>query len=111
MQRAPREGIAIRPYGLRDVTALFEAARESVEMVYPWLPWCHPGYTLDEAKAWVEQQVRAFESREQFEFVIVSAEGAFLGGCGLNQIDRINRRANLGYWVRSSAAGRGVATG
>jgi len=110
MQRAPRAAIAIRPYEFRDVAALFEAASESVEMVYPWLPWCHPGYALDEAKAWVEQQVRAFESRQQFEFVIVSAEGAFLGGCGLNQIDQANRRANLGYWVRSSAAGQGVAT-
>jgi RimJ/RimL family protein N-acetyltransferase len=28
----------------------------------------------------------------------------------LNQIDALNQRANLGYWVRSSAAGRGVAT-
>ena len=35
---------------------------------------------------------------------------AYLGGCGLNQIDHANGRANLGYWVRSSAVGRGVAT-
>ncbi|HEX9142703.1 MAG TPA: GNAT family protein, partial [Candidatus Binatia bacterium] len=34
----------------------------------------------------------------------------FLGGCGLNQIEEENHRANLGYWVRSSAIGRGVAT-
>jgi len=34
----------------------------------------------------------------------------FLGGCGLNYLDRFNRRANLGYWVRASETGRGVAT-
>ncbi len=34
----------------------------------------------------------------------------FLGGCGLNQINRVNRFANLGYWVRTSQAGHGVAT-
>ena len=28
----------------------------------------------------------------------------------VNQIDDINRRANVGYWVRSSATGRGFAT-
>ena len=32
-----------------------------------------------------------------------------MGGCGLNQIDGENRRANLGYWVRTSATGQGVA--
>ncbi|MBI4220354.1 MAG: GNAT family N-acetyltransferase, partial [Chloroflexi bacterium] len=36
--------------------------------------------------------------------------GQFLGGCGLNGLDPTNRRANLFYWVRSSATGRGVAT-
>src|SRR5262249_18704500 len=29
---------------------------------------------------------------------------------GLNQLDGLNRRANLGYWVRSTATRRGVAT-
>ena len=55
-------------------------------------------------------QVPAFEQRTAFEFAIVSGDGRYLGGCGLNQIDRANSRANLGYWVRRSAAGRGVAT-
>ena len=32
-----------------------------------------------------------------------------LGGCGINQINRIHRFGNLGYWVRSSQTGRGVA--
>ena len=32
-----------------------------------------------------------------------------LGGCGINQINPMQRLANLGYWVRTSATGRGVA--
>ena len=42
--------------------------------------------------------------------VMLDFDGRYLGGCGLNQIDALNQRANLGYWVRSSAAGKGVAT-
>lgn len=102
--------VAIRPYEPGDAPALHEAALESVESIHPWMSWCHPGFRLEEAQAWVERQVPAFQSGEQFEFVIVSGEGTLLGACGLNQIDRANRRANLGYWVRSSAAGKGVAT-
>ena len=34
---------------------------------------------------------------------------AFLGGCGINGINREDGYANLGYWVRRSAMGQGVA--
>src|SRR5690606_27508035 len=33
----------------------------------------------------------------------------FLGSCGLNHIDAAVGVANLGYWVRTRATGRGVA--
>ncbi len=104
------EDIAIRPYTLDDAPRLFEAARESTAEVYPWLPWCRPEYSLAEAQEWVEKQVRQSAERVEFPFAIVSADGRFLGGCGLNQIDPIHRRANLGYWVRTSATRRGVAS-
>ena len=42
---------------------------------------------------------------------IERADGRILGSCGLNRLDRPNGTANLGYWVRASASGQGVATG
>jgi ribosomal-protein-serine acetyltransferase len=102
--------VAIRPYAVNDAPAVWEAARESIGELQPWMPWCHPGYSLDEARSWLELQVRAFEQSTAFEFAIVAADGKYLGACGLNQIDTLNHRANLGYWVRTSASRRGVAT-
>jgi RimJ/RimL family protein N-acetyltransferase len=102
--------IVLRPYTLDDAPELFEAARESSGEVYLWLPWCHPEYTPAEAQEWIARQIPLFAERTGFSFVIAGAGGEFLGGCGLNQIDPIHRRANLGYWVRTSAAGRGIAT-
>ena len=101
--------IEIRPYQARDAAAFHEAACESVESLAPWMPWCHPGYTMEEAKAWVESQISAFAEGDEYEFVVVDGEGRLLGGCGINQIDWNHRRANLGYWVRSTEGGRGVA--
>lgn len=74
------------------------------------MPWCHPEYSIAESRNWLELQTGAFEQRTAFEFAILGEDGANLGGCGLNHIDAVNQRANLGYWVRTSAAGRGVAT-
>ena len=103
-------GIRIRPYRLDDAAAIWEAVRESMNALQTWMPWCHPGYAIAETRSWLSAQVQAFQQRSAFEFAITTGEGAYLGGCGLNQIDSLNRRANLGYWVRSSATRQGVAT-
>lgn len=102
--------ISIRPYRIEDAPALHEAALASVSEILPFLPWCHPDLTIEEIRAWIEAQVQAFEARTAFEFAILAEDGGYLGGCGLNQIDGAYRRANLGYWVRTSATRRGVAT-
>lgn len=102
--------ITIRPYRAEDAAALHEAAVSSVVEIRPFGPWCHPGLTLEDTRVWIETQIQAFENLKAFEFAILSGDGEVLGGCGLNQIDDANRRANLGYWVRTSATGGGVAT-
>ena len=96
-------GIRIRPYRLDDAQAIWEAVRESMRELQPWMPWAHPGYSIDESRSWLAVQVPAFHQRTTFEFAITTDDGHYLGGCGLNQIDTLNQRANLGYWVRSSA--------
>jgi len=102
--------IRIRPYRLDDAAVIWQAVRESMKELQPWMPWCHPGYAIDETRSWLSTQVQAFQQRAAFEFAITTEDGTYLGGCGLNQIDSLNQRANLGYWVRSSAASKGVAT-
>ncbi len=105
------QGISIRPYTLDDVPRLFEAVLESSEALRPWMPWCQAAYAVQDSRVWIESQIQAFAAGTEFAFVIVSERDHFLGGCGLNKIDRLNLRANLGYWVRSSETGRGIASG
>lgn len=104
------DDIELRPFRPDDARAFHEAATESVAQLEPWMPWCHPGYTLAEAASWVSLQSKAFADQHEFEFVMVDRADRILGACGLNQIDQRNRRANVGYWVRTSVSGRGMAT-
>jgi RimJ/RimL family protein N-acetyltransferase len=113
VQRAPSEApptIRIRPYRRGDEALLHEAARESLPEVSLWLPWCHANYSMADAVEWVGTRPAAFDRGEQYDFVIAGDKERFLGGCGLNRIDAENRTANLGYWVRTSATRRGVAS-
>jgi ribosomal-protein-serine acetyltransferase len=104
------DGIYIRPYEPDDAAGLYAAALESVDEVFPWLPWCHPRYSLPEAEEWTRSRRQLFENGTEYDFAVVDASGRFLGACALNQINRGHRFANLGYWVRSADAGRGVAS-
>ena len=99
----------IRLYQQADAEQMHAAALESVAEVYPWMAWCHERYTLDEARQWVAVQEDLAKQGLAYEFAILNEDGRFLGGCGINQINKANRFANLGYWVRTSAMGRGVA--
>lgn len=99
----------IRPYRADDAPGLFEAARESVRDMFPWLAWCHPDYSMAEAAEWASLQAARASDSPEFAFAVVGPNDEFLGGCGVNQVNSIHRFANLGYWVRSSATGRGVA--
>jgi ribosomal-protein-serine acetyltransferase len=102
--------ITLRPYRPEDADDLYEAVRESIPEMQPWMPWCHPDYSIEETRAWLGARPEGRE-RGECDFRISDARtGAFLGGAGLNQVNTAHRRANLGYWVRTSATGRGVAT-
>ena len=103
--------IMLRPYCTDDITRLYEAARESTAEVSVWMPWCHHDYSIGESRMWVELRTEAWDEGVSYDFTIVDiVSGLFLGGCGLNRIDRENGNANLGYWVRTSCTRRGAAT-
>jgi len=102
--------VRLRRYRDEDVQALFAAATESIDHMRPWMPWCHKGYTMEESRQWVEINPVNWGKGSAYDFVIEDAStAAFVGGCGLNDIDLRNKRANLGYWVRASRIGEGFA--
>lgn len=103
--------VQITPYRPADEEELFTAARESIEAMYPWLPWCHPDYTRGDARRWIDFAREAFGAGREWHFGVRDAsDGTLLGGCGLNRVQTDMRIANLGYWVRTSCSSRGVAT-
>jgi ribosomal-protein-serine acetyltransferase len=82
--------VLLRPWESRDESPLFEAARESIETVGRWLPWLTEGYARADSAAWIRASAEAWKAGQEYRFAI-----------GM---------ANLGYWVRATATGRGIAT-
>jgi RimJ/RimL family protein N-acetyltransferase len=102
--------LLLRPWLEQDAPALHEAVQESLETVGHWLPWCHAGYDLAQAQAWVRHCREGWTADEHFAFGVFELDGgALLGSVGLNQRNRMHRSAALGYWVRQSRQGEGIA--
>ena len=103
--------LLLRPLQRTDREAMFEAVTESVPQVSQWLPWCHPGYAIAETDAFIESCITAWAQQTHYPFAIFDARtGQYLGGTGINHIERMNRLANVGYWIRTSATRRGAAS-
>ena len=105
------EGLLLRSFEDGDATAFTSAVRESAQSVGEWMPWCHAEYTNKDALEWFAVCKQGLEAQIAYEFGIFSEDGSeFLGGAGLNQINRQHAICNLGYWVRSSMQRQQVAS-
>ncbi len=103
--------IVLRRADPADVDDLASAVAASAAELGPWMPWAVPGYGRHQAATFLARTWLDWDARQAFEFVIRDAlDRRFLGLAGLNGVDQANRRANLGYWVTTAEAGRGVAT-
>jgi len=113
--RAERPGevtLLLRPWTESDAAALREAIDEDVDHVRPWLSWTlEEPATLERTRVRLRGWVEDFRKGRAFRFAITAADrpSVILGGVSLAH--RVGPRArDIGYWVRRSAAGKGIAT-
>jgi len=86
--------ITLRSYRDGDADLIYEAARESIPEMTP-----------------ISNCTEKWEQGSEYNFAITdTSTSRYLGGCGLNDMQHEPTIANLGYWVRTSATKKGVAT-
>ena len=104
-------GLLLRPFEPADAVAFAAAVRESSRTVGRWMGWCTPDYTAQQALAWFDVCAKAWADGSACEFGLFAEQGGeFLGGGGLNLINRQHNYCNLGYWVRESRQRQGIAS-
>lgn len=94
-----------------DAALLKEAVDESLDELRPWMPWAADEPQPLEAKVKLLRTFRGkFDLGEDFVYGIFTLEeAAVLGGSGLHT-RRGEGVLEIGYWIRTSHAGRGFAT-
>jgi ribosomal-protein-serine acetyltransferase len=102
--------LLLRPFRTEDAEQVFDAVCESLPDLKPWMSWAHDGYVKRETEEYIRITRARWAEGTLFAFAVTDAgSGEILGGCGLGQRHPVFHFSNLGYWVRSSRHGRGIA--
>ena len=104
------EVVTLRPFRVEDSTQLYEAVRESLTELKPWMSWAHDAYSQQSADDFIRITRARWEEKTLFAFAIMDAKsGEVLGGCSLSHLHPVYHLCNVGYWVRTSHHGEGIA--
>ncbi|MCM3749006.1 GNAT family N-acetyltransferase [Paenibacillus pasadenensis] len=100
--RAPRFG---------DGAAVNEAVLESLDELKPWMPWAQTAPSVEQSELNVRSAIAAFIMRTDLRLMLTDKQtGRMIGGSGLHRMNWDVRSFEIGYWVRSSEAGKGYVT-
>jgi RimJ/RimL family protein N-acetyltransferase len=108
--RIASERLLLRCWQPTDAPLLKEAVDQSLEELLPWMPWAAEEPQPLSAKVGLLRGFRGrFDLGQEFVYGIFTPdESAVVGGTGLHP--RGVQSFEIGYWIRTSHAGRGFAT-
>jgi Acetyltransferases, including N-acetylases of ribosomal proteins len=103
--------IRLRPFREEDIDMVYEAICASIKEISVWMSWCHAGLAREETANFIMSRAEAWSNDVEYSFAVFdAATNEFLGSLGLNYLKREYQMVNLGYWMKTSQTGRGVAT-
>ena len=102
------EELLLRPFWLGDSTGLYCAVKESLRDLSSWMSWATDTYTELTAREYITIARARWNEGTFYAFAITQSE-EILGACTLSSIHSIYHFCNLGYWVRTSHRGQGIA--
>ena len=110
-ERIETERMILRAAKSDDGPEAFEAVLESVNELKPWMPWVHPEPKREGSIEFHANAQAKWYSRDMLDFQwIDKATQRLIGKGGFHTINWDVPKFEIGYWVRTSMAGKGYCT-
>jgi RimJ/RimL family protein N-acetyltransferase len=109
-RRTPR--LELRPFRRRDVDALIEGVKDSLTDLERWLPWVHRRYGRADALRFIRDSSAAWVEGRAHDFAIRFKERPdhHVGNISIWPTSQRERSGEMGYWIRTSETGAGIAS-
>ncbi|MCL5267128.1 MAG: GNAT family N-acetyltransferase [Bacteroidetes bacterium] len=99
----------LRSVDLDDAGRLFSIIENSREHLQRWLPWIDFVHSVEDERHIVEQWIYDMQMKTAIHLCI-TFEDNVVGFISTHQIDWINQRTSVGYWVAQSSIKMNFAT-
>jgi ribosomal-protein-serine acetyltransferase len=101
--------LELRPVDERYAEELTALVRRDLTHLRPWMPWATERYSVEDAREFIQRNLRQYTEDQGFSTLIFFRERV-VGSIGYNNIDWLNRKTDIGYWLGADAQGRGIMT-
>lgn len=91
---------------INDTQTIFDAIDQNRSFLRKWLPFVDASKTVKDTHAFVKSIVDDVERRQ--EVFTVWYCNRFAGLLGLKEIDYLNRKLEIGYWMIEQMCGKGI---
>jgi ribosomal-protein-serine acetyltransferase len=94
----------IRVEHSQELFELIDASREHLREFLPWLDMCK---TYSDELKFIEEMTERFEQSKSLDLGIFY-RGKIVGVIGTHELDWVNRKTSLGYWLGKDFQGKGI---
>lgn len=103
------ETTKLRQLEITDAPDIYNAIDTQRYYLREFLPFVDHTKKTEDTYAFVEGAVRAATERDEYTFIIL-AENNFAGLVGFKELDKKNKKVEIGYWLCEQYQGQGIMT-
>lgn len=104
------ERLIIRHPKISDTAVLNASIIESINELRKYMPWVNQVPSILDTQHNIENAIKLIEANQDIRFLIFSKNNDFVGSSGLHRIDWQIKKAEIGYWIKTSQSGQGLMT-
>jgi ribosomal-protein-serine acetyltransferase len=103
-------GYALRLLEEADADELYALIDANREHLGPWMRWVESEREPADVLPFIRATRKQIADNDGLQTAIVDPGGRIVGTVGVHNIDRLNRKTSIGYWLARDEQGRGTMT-
>jgi ribosomal-protein-serine acetyltransferase len=103
------EQLSLKLRGPKDADSFFILVDKNREAFRQYLYWVDNTNTPADVEKFIQDCKEKFENKKGADFGVLY-EGKWIGSMGFHEIDNINNKAAIGYWLDKDFQGKGIMT-